>query len=369
MKSRFGKKENSTHYSKDEIYLDLLRVLMPSTSMLENSDAGLLVSLLNEIENYKRVHWRIVPLLYKRSRESGVFSDLNENTQRTLVDDTQVGIFRELAKEKQLIEVSETLSKHGIPMILLKGTALNNWIYERESPRLSNDLDILVKAKDWMYAKTLLLDRYNIVPSRSEGYLNNLYETSFVPKMRKVGCEVDLHYKLTYPKLFNIDENCIWERSNPHPYFNNSNIRIMSNEHNLLHIVLHSLKDMSFRKYWMIDFDLISNTGALDYCFLAKLLFDTGISRGSSKFLDEYSYINQRENLEIPVRKGNGFLLQYMVNKLDVEELQGDFKSFAYRLCQIFSQYLYFNDWKGVSSFQLDFLKAYFQSKAITGTE
>lgn len=108
----------------------------------------------------------------------------------------------------QLLKLLNLFEVHGIPVIPFKGPVLAASVYGNLSLRQFCDLDILVRKRDFLKAKDLLISqRYQLQHERS-------WESDFLHAQSRVN--LDLHQGIT-PKYFPdpIDFEQLWERLEP----------------------------------------------------------------------------------------------------------------------------------------------------------
>jgi hypothetical protein len=261
-----NKAYSSLKFVKDlnENYYELLRLARISESTLsKNSDLENATDTLNTLHLYSKEHKRIIPLLNNKAKKLKIFNNLSSEIQDLLIKNTQQGIVTELAREQQLTKIIDLLLENNIPIILLKGAAFVGVLYEKLSPRTSNDLDILIQKKHWDKAVSLMKTIMNYYEKPNPDVFGDLYELSFTPK-QQTGAALDLHSSLIHPLLFNVNYEKLWEESVSHPSYTNSNVRMLSAEHALLHQAIHAFKDMNFCKYNLLDSHELISQNAID---------------------------------------------------------------------------------------------------------
>lgn len=237
---------------KDEVYCDLLRLACISDDTYYNEEKlNKLIKTINHLPSYAKFHWRLIPLLSTKAKHLNIFNKLEPNVQSFLKLETKKGIVKEIAKEQQLKEIINLLTNNHIPMILLKGTAFSNILYSKFTPRLSNDIDILIKEEHWELAVNLLKSIMKYKKKR-KGVLDELTQISFIP-YKGIGASLDLHSRISYPYIFNSWELSLWERSIVHPIFNNRFVRVLESYDAVLHQAIHSFVDMDFFRYNIND--------------------------------------------------------------------------------------------------------------------
>lgn len=332
--------------NKGDVYFSLLNLAKPSCdeyfSQIEKKEA---IKALNKLKEYLDVHKRIIPLLNAKSRKLYIFDKLDLDIQQLLNNETKKGIVTELAKKMQLNEIVNALNKHNIPIILLKGVAFNDVLYTRETPRVSNDIDILVKCKDWDLTIDIL-SKIMIYKDNDGGVLDELTEISFIPK-GNCGAALDLHKAITYPFLFNIDEEFLWSSSIPQHGQNNPQVRALSPEVAIVHQAIHAFVDMDFGKYNLLDcHELITKTKP-DFDLITHISHKWGVSTAVYILLDNSSKVMgtsiKEEVLKGLKPKRFKYFMAYRIikNLFYRQKVNLDKKSIMYRWCQLLSQFLF----------------------------
>jgi hypothetical protein len=284
-------------------------------------------------------HWRLSPLILNKAN-SLLTAEEKLHSNRFLHTQVQAGFIREMAKDKQLTEIIDLLDKENIKIILLKGTAFSKWIFSAESPRLTNDIDILIKKEDWVRTEELLSKVMVYAEKHQPDVFGDLYEISFKPRNR-IGAAVDLHRSLTHPILFNIRESALWGESLSHPVYR---CFMLCPEHALIHQAIHAYKDMNFEKYNLIDsIRLLSEINSHHKLFcIAKswgasvplyVLLNNCLSFQFNKELYE----------QMEKNKPNYFvrmIIKYLLNS-DFRQPINNKKCLRYRINQVISQFFF----------------------------
>jgi hypothetical protein len=249
-----------------------------------------------------------------------------------------------LANRSQLVTLHRIFSENDIQFILLKGSAFNNYIYHTSTPRISNDIDILIMSSDWQKAEKLMNISMNYAEKSVQGTFADLYEVSYKPK-EKVGFHLDMHKLLIHPYLFNIDEKHLWQTSIMHPEYNSKYIRILPPELNILHLALHAYKDMDFYTYNLIDCHRLISQQSIDWHKMIKIAESWGAKnvlyfllcncyRVLGTVIPEDILIKCIPN--IVVRKTASYLLCSKHRQPDQNK-----KTLLYRVNQILSQFIF----------------------------
>lgn len=244
--------------SKAEIKSLILRFAAgQDSSTFSEQQMQIVVDNFDKLQTIDASLFRIIPLIHKAFITNGLFSHLPVDKQNYLKSHTAKANIVHLAAKAQIVKIAELFEKENIEIILLKAAAFNGWIYDEAFPRHSNDIDILVKERDWDKAVELLEEQMQrVVPVKAKPF-DDLYETSFIP-LNGVGGNVDLHKHLTYPYLFNIFEDDIWKEKIKHPSFQDINVFILRSEHAFIHQAIHAFRDLDFEKYNVLDSYLLS---------------------------------------------------------------------------------------------------------------
>ncbi len=348
---------------KDAVYCRLLRLACINDSVTYNqTEMALAISTLNQLDVYQSVHKRVLPLLLAKAKKLNIFERLNESVQQILLKNTKLGIVSQLAKQYQLDILINELNDHEIPMILLKSTAFTNTLYSKEYPRLSNDIDILVKKKDWNKAQNIIANVMDYKAKVLPDVFGDAYEITYTPK-GKAGDSVDLHMALINPLLFDIDENYLWETSRRHPLYQNENIRELSAECSLLHQAIHAFSDMNFCKYNLVDTHeiLIQLKPNIDEVI--------GLAKSWGCELPLYFLLKNHQNIiqnDIDDRLIKSIEPSIIKNKIAISLLNSKFnqpslfkKSKRYRFNQLMSLFVFVGNLKNVFRMQWVFLTSY----------
>ncbi|WP_269518256.1 nucleotidyltransferase family protein [Alteromonas sp. BMJM2] len=210
-----------------------------------------ILSALNYIQIASEQVHKLIPVIIANLPDSW-FSELSESPARFLQLKRSSDLAMQLAHRAQIEEVAALSAKHNFPLILLKSSALNANLYTVDAPRGCNDLDILANPNDWKRAQSVFSNTFTYTEKEQADVFGDLYEESYKPK-GPVGYPIDLHKSLCHPYLFDVDYQHLWSTSSEHPFYNNSLIRTLSPEYQLIHLAIHGFSDMSFKTYALCD--------------------------------------------------------------------------------------------------------------------
>jgi hypothetical protein len=352
---------------QDPLYCGLLKLACVSDrSNYSPAELDQAIVTLNSLPDYIKVHQRIIPLLNSKARTLGVFEKLNERTKQLLIMYTQQGIISELAKSKQLKQILNVLMTQHIPVILLKGVAFNNVLYNSNAPRTSNDIDLLVKKEHWPQAIKTIMDP--LLKDKKEVF-DDLYESSFVPKSQ-IGAALDLHISLIHPGLFTIEQKSLWQNSVVHPSFNEANVRMLSAEHALIHQAIHAFKDMNFSKYNLLDSHEIIKQLKPDLELTVKIADESGASLPCYYLLKNcVDIMSSKIDEQLLSNIQSSRFRQYAANKLLASKFAQpsvDAKPIRYRINQVLSQFVFTGSITSTINFQWLFVSEFFKQKIQT---
>ncbi|WP_016955320.1 nucleotidyltransferase family protein [Catenovulum agarivorans] len=320
--------------------------------------------LLEQLPKYWDSHFRILPLLHRKAKKLNLLGALSPDIHSHLKIKTKNALVRQLAIRQQLSLLIELFSQNEIPIILLKGSALNGSVYSLDVPRDSTDIDILVRHSDWSKAVELVSDIMYYQQKDNPDVFGDIYELSFRPKSCTGGV-LDLHKSLTHPILFNICEQELWQASLVHPVFANPLVRMLSAEQALVHQALHAYKDMNFCKYNLVDTHEIICQLKVDLTLAVKIAKKWGALVALKKLLNNCRYVM---HTPIPAGVDKELQLSPIQQVLTTRLLSSKFarpvnqkKSVLYRLNQCCAQFVFCSSLIRPIKLQLLFIKHYLQ--------
>lgn len=158
-------------------------------------------------------------------------------------------INRDLAMKK----VATAFRQNECEALLLKGVALDQYLYERESFRQGVDIDLLVEGKDFHRVEAILAgiakkaDSFSDRPAHGidAGQMNFAVD---VP----IPVYFDIHQQYAQEGIFPIDVGALFERAQPHPVHGQP-FMILAPEDNLIHFAIHGFKEQLFIHKQTVD--------------------------------------------------------------------------------------------------------------------
>jgi|WetSurMetagenome_2_1015567.scaffolds.fasta_scaffold00105_23 hypothetical protein len=185
---------------------------------------------------------RVTPLLWHRLKKKGLDKVVPDAAVATLREASRRNTLRNLRLNGELRLLLTALSAENIPLIMLKGIALSNTVYETIGLREMNDIDVLARTEHLMRIADILMDMgyksYKSHTVQSEHHLPCL--------IKKGHAGFEIHWNLIEPgEHYNMDTHGFWERSAP-IQISGCRTLTLSPEDMLLHICLHTSYQHAF---------------------------------------------------------------------------------------------------------------------------
>jgi hypothetical protein len=157
-----------------------------------------------------------------------------------------------LSKKSFMQRLVKDLNEHKLTIYLLKGMAFNDNIYDASYPRGCSDIDILVLPSELIIFEKILEKYGTRVTHNNKKPFTDSYEHSWVIET-DYKIYIDVHWNIMPPGLFDIDIQELTNNSYPHPIYNCKYIRVLANDRNYIHLMLHMFKDANFLHHSLVD--------------------------------------------------------------------------------------------------------------------
>ena len=218
--------------------------------------------------------WSIV---YKQAITLGIlallFKHLSQNGNKNYVPDEIMATFekgyisqlcRNFKLYNELSQILKVMNKADIPIILLKGVYLANYIYEDIALRPMGDIDILVREEDKEFVQEKLREIGFEKPDYfypSDLHENNLGDKTrhLTPMIKSKNWPVEVHFNVFAGFPYNtVDMEKVWETAES-TTINGCKAMCLSPEYQLLHLCLHlynhivPAKGQRLTFYWLCD--------------------------------------------------------------------------------------------------------------------
>lgn len=192
--------------------------------------------------------FRLLPLLYKRFSEKGQpVPDLNK-----LKSAYRHALYRNSMLFHKAFEVLAELEKLGVPVVLLKGSALVAAYYEDVGARPMSDVDFLVQEKDVKKTLNLL---YALGWKNKEGppLRGSVRHIHSVDMLNGEGYGLDVHWRAFYQCPWDGADVVLWEQTEK-VVFKGATIRILNPAQQILHNCAHGVRwNAVSPTRWIVD--------------------------------------------------------------------------------------------------------------------
>ncbi len=209
-----------------------------------------------ELVSEARRH-RVAPLLYKKIKHAGAENIIPAETLNALRKQYLATAARNTILFSQLNELVAILNSKSIPVVLLKGAHLADFVYKDIALRPMSDIDILVKEEDLSEALQIVFDEGYQVMEKSNGekeknIKSSQYSIASDAKHFKTlihsetKCVLEIHCNITSESSpFRISPSDLWLNSQK-VELNDNSVFILSPDDLILHLCLHAAYDDLF---------------------------------------------------------------------------------------------------------------------------
>lgn len=207
----------------------------------------------NEVEKLAIWH-RLPPLLYQNLKSSRADSGPEPSSLMGRLESVYMGtLVRNLYLRSELVRIADAFQSGSVPLIVLKGLALAETIYEDVALRPIADIDLLVRVSDLDRARLLLRELGYESPfkgslespgdgeSADEAYHQTLHHP-------EKGIPVELHWHITregHPKRISLTDTAfiegLWERAQPE-HLGDADVLVLSPPDTIDHLCVHFMK-------------------------------------------------------------------------------------------------------------------------------
>ncbi len=150
-------------------------------------------------------------------------------------------------------KVARVFRQNECEALLLKGVALDQYLYERESFRQGVDIDLLVEKKNFHRMEAILdgvaakIDTFPGRPAHGVSAGQAAF-TVDVP----LATSLDIHHQYAQEGIYSINVDALFERAQPHPVHAQP-FMVLAPEDNLIHFAIHGFKDQVFVHKQTVD--------------------------------------------------------------------------------------------------------------------
>ncbi|MDA3895751.1 MAG: nucleotidyltransferase family protein [Desulfobacteraceae bacterium] len=200
---------------------------------------------------------RVAPLLYSKIKLAEAESIIPMNVLQKLREKYLANAYRNTVLFHQLSEIVTLLNKKNIPVILLKGAHLAEFVYKDIALRPMSDLDILVKEEHlsevvqiaFSAGYQFFYEKQNAKKKTNDSYCYDIlkYYKHFQPLIHpETKCLLEIHCFITeVGSHFQIPVSDLWDSSQPATLYGNV-VSLLSPEDLIIHLCLHAAYDHLF---------------------------------------------------------------------------------------------------------------------------
>ena len=163
-------------------------------------DDGFDLELIVEVAH----HEGVVALLYDRLLVPQMIKKLPAGFARALSRMTQTKVAQSLFREAHCRSILVRLNQIGIPVLLLKGSALAYWAYASPYLRECCDIDLLFRSRADVDSASRILEElhFELRDRELPGDLVSFEITCVGSSSANLGLEIDLHWQLSSSPMF-----------------------------------------------------------------------------------------------------------------------------------------------------------------------
>jgi hypothetical protein len=218
----------------------------------------------------------LAPLLVRALEASGAEALVPVEERRRLTLLASATALKSAFLFGALERVLERLGAHGVAPLVLKGPALAASVYAEPALRPYHDLDLLCRVEELATAAECLRALGYVVEAHSATTQEGFHSVYFHPADAAV---VELHRDLLQLGLPTRCQPALWEHSQP-LVVGKMRARMLSLEHQLLHLAVHLHTHGFSRLIWFKDLDLLLrwHQGEVDWAALHALARAEGVS-------------------------------------------------------------------------------------------
>jgi hypothetical protein len=219
-----------------------------------------------DIENLNQENWemvvseasrhRIAPLVYNNIKQSGAESLIPDSVVQKFREKYLGNAYRNTVLFHQLDELVASLNEKKIPVILLKGAHLAEFVYRDISLRPMSDIDIMVKEEHLTEAVQVAFEMgYHLMSDHiREKKSNKNVHYAIAPDVKhfetlchtKTKCVIEIHCSIASEvSPFRISPSELWQNSQQ-TSLNKKQVFLLSPEDMIIHLSLHASYDDMF---------------------------------------------------------------------------------------------------------------------------
>jgi hypothetical protein len=236
------------------------------------------------------IEHRVAPLLWEalsRAPEAAA-STANAGVRQALLEQLMRSQATRMLCEETLADVVRTLRDRGVEVIVLKGPTVAHSVYDRPELRIYHDLDLLCRVADYPSLHAALSARgYTSAgtlevrgtheklwekPSPSESHsVRGFYDPSGDVKIEVHFDALQLGLRDRHEEQFRLQSRGL--------QVGGLEIRVLSPEHQFLHLAVHAHRHCYSRLSWLVELDLMmrGRSGRIDWGVVTQVAHGEGV--------------------------------------------------------------------------------------------
>ena len=189
----------------------------------------------------------IGPLFFKKLTLLSNSSQIPENIKNKLQQVYYKTLSRSTILYMHFRKIAEAFAVENIPVIVLKGIYLSEWLYQDIGLRQFSDIDLLVKEEDGLKCLAILAELgYKPIDDIRSNYVKNNLEIIHYPPMVLNGASIEIHIKLQRKsEKYHLFVDDLWKNAISETV-NNTFVFALNNNDLLIHLCIHL--DKHFRE-------------------------------------------------------------------------------------------------------------------------
>ena len=190
-------------------------------------------------------YYSLSPLLYLKIRQLGLWSQCPEESRKTLLHAFAINLHRTELQKRELVRITQALSRASIPVIPYKGCFLSQLLYGDPYLRVSGDIDIIIPREETKKAWDILTKEMGyegLSPARGFVDISRTNEYNFKLGSPK-GIIIEVHWEQV--RAYNplkIPMDRIWERTTPMTIWDTT-FRVPEPPLHFLMLAIHAIDD------------------------------------------------------------------------------------------------------------------------------
>ena len=305
------------------------------------------------------INLEFAPYIHLLIQENGLSNLVPEQLAILLKSHSQRAAMKALSRKHTLKVLEDLLARSGIEAVLLKGAAMDRYIYPEQAFRLGVDIDFLVREEDYIRIDSVLMgfaDRQEKFPGKP-AFASFAIEKPFVIKHPAI-LHLDVHRMLTIPHVYNYTCGDLFERAIPHPEYNG--LKILSPEDNLLHFAIHGFYDMRLFSKQTTDGYLIIKNHEIDTNLLLKRAREYGMLYPLLYFIGgiDKTFRLTNPTIQSAIQPLNGWRGSLAFKLLAASDTTSSDKKLSFRVQQLLAQTVLSGTQAGYLRYNINYMKA-----------